>query len=61
MDALTNFSTRHTAQNRQADPRQEVNSAGGYTFKVSTVDRLRRFLTLGTDGGTFYAGSAELT
>lgn len=61
MDALTNFSTRHTAQNRQADPRQEVNSAGGYAFKVSTVDRLRRFLTLGTDGGTFYAGSAELT
>lgn len=60
MDSLANFSTRRTAQNRPADPRQKANRAGGYTFQVSDAERLRRFLTLGTDGGTFYAGSAEL-
>lgn len=60
-DILTGYNTRRTAQTERASSKQELNRAGGYTFTVSDVERLRRFLTLGTDGGTFYAGAAELT
>lgn len=61
MDALTGVNLRTTPQNRPADPRQVVNNAGGYTFPVTPEVRLRRFLTLGTDGGTYYVGSKDLT
>src|SRR5947208_226585 len=53
-DPLTAISTRRTPQREPADDRQVPNSAGGYSFTVTNLDRLRRFLTLGTDGGTFY-------
>lgn len=61
MDPLSLISSRRTPQDRAADPRQVPNAAGGYTFSVSDETRLRRFLTLGTDGGTYYVGEAELT
>ncbi|MER6938567.1 TROVE domain-containing protein, partial [Nocardioides sp. NPDC000441] len=54
MDVLRTISTRHTAQSEPADPRQVKNSAGGYTFVIDDVSRLRRFLMLGVDGGTYY-------
>ena len=38
-----------------------ANAAGGMVFKVDTFDRLRRFLVLGSDAPTYYAGSRELT
>lgn len=60
-DILTSYSTRRTPQNQRSDSKQTPNRAGGYTFTVTDVERLRRFLTLGTDGGTFYTGAAELT
>lgn len=60
-DVLSSFSTRRTAQSQHADERQRPNHAGGYTFTVTDVERLRRFLTLGTDGGTFYVGGRDLT
>lgn len=50
-----------TPQTEQADPRQVENSAGGFSFKVGDADRLRRFLVLGTDGGSFYANQKNLT
>ena len=59
-DPLATINTRHTPQTVQADPRQEKNSAGGYTFTVDDMARLRRFLVLGVDGGTYYAGAADL-
>lgn len=37
------------------------NSSGAFVFKVSDKDRLERFLILGTDGGSFYAGERKLT
>lgn len=37
------------------------NSAGGPTFTVTAKDRILRFLTLGTEGGTYYATEKELT
>lgn len=37
------------------------NHAGGFTFAVTPLMRLRRFLVLGTDGGTYYATERALT
>ena len=61
MDPLTTVSTRRTPQSQPADIRQVRNSAGGYTFTIDDRARLRRFLTLGTDGATYYTSAAELT
>lgn len=60
-DPLSKVSTRQTPQSEQADPRQVPNSAGGYGFQVTADARLHRFLTLGTEGGTYYASEQALT
>jgi 60 kDa SS-A/Ro ribonucleoprotein len=60
-DALNAINLRDTPQSQPADPRQVQNSAGGYTFTVAPLERLRRFLVLGIDGGTYYASERELT
>src|SRR6266702_4406507 len=60
-DALAGVNTRTTDQQKRADPIQVENSAGGFVFAVTPETRLRRFLTLGVDGGTFYIGERELT
>ena len=61
MDVLKTISTRVTPQSQKARPEQIQNAAGGYTFAVNDEARLRRFLTLGTDGGTYYTNAATLT
>ena len=38
-----------------------VNNAGGFVFTVSPWTMLDRFLVLGTEGGTYYAGEAKMT
>ncbi|KAH7700613.1 SS-A/Ro ribonucleoprotein-like protein, partial [Aphelenchoides avenae] len=44
------------------DREDEVrNNAGGFVFKVNDVTRIRRFLILGTEGGTYYVQEKELT
>lgn len=60
MDVLNWINSRLTPQSRPADPRQVENSAGGYTFELDDIARLRRFLTLGVDGGTYYASDRAL-
>jgi 60 kDa SS-A/Ro ribonucleoprotein len=60
MDILRMLNLRRTPQRESADPRQVVNSAGGYTFLLDDAARLRRFLTLGVDGGTYYASDHAL-
>jgi 60 kDa SS-A/Ro ribonucleoprotein len=60
-DPLALISTRQTPQTEPADPRQQLNDAGGYTFVPDDLVRLRRFLTLGSTGGTYYTGERELT
>jgi 60 kDa SS-A/Ro ribonucleoprotein len=60
-DPLALITTRATPQNQQADNRQVPNSAGGYAFQVGGDARLHRFLTLGTDGGTYYASERAIT
>ncbi len=39
---------------------QVCNSAGGYVWPVSNMNRLRRFMVLGTEGGTYYIQSKDL-
>lgn len=48
-------------QRERADERQVVNNAGGYVYEVDNQARLRRFLVLGTEGGTFYTSQKDLT
>lgn len=60
-DPLARVGTRRTRQTDRADPRQARNAAGGYVFELDDLARLRRFLVLGTDGGTYYASERELT
>jgi 60 kDa SS-A/Ro ribonucleoprotein len=40
---------------------QAPNSAGGFAWAVDVWTRLRRFLILGTEGGSYYAGEWDLT
>jgi 60 kDa SS-A/Ro ribonucleoprotein len=40
---------------------QVQNSAGGYSFAVDDWKRLRRFLILGSEGGSYYASERTLT
>lgn len=61
MDPLSTISTRRTPQSQPADPRQVKNNAGGHVFELDDRARLRRFLTLGTDGSTYYTSAGELT
>ncbi|MBB3603107.1 60 kDa SS-A/Ro ribonucleoprotein [Mycolicibacterium sp. BK556] len=61
MDILKTIGLRRTPQRHAAKPEQVLNAAGGYTFSVDDWARVRRFLTLGTDGGTFYVSARELT
>lgn len=60
MDALRTVNLRTTPQQQPASERQVANSAGGYTFEINDIARLRRFLTLGVDGGTYYAADHSL-
>src|SRR5437764_6417694 len=40
---------------------QVANSAGGFAWSVDDWTRLRRFLILGSEGGSYYASELELT
>lgn len=59
--SLRDISTRATPQSAPASTKQVQNSAGGFTFQVGPLDRLRRFLILGTEGGTYYTTERTLT
>ena len=42
-------------------PGQGPNSAGGFAWAVDAWTRLRRFLVLGSEGGSYYASEWSLT
>ena len=54
MSYLKRFGTRRVPQ-REPLPGQVANSAGGFAWAVDVWTRLRRFLVLGTEGGSYYA------
>lgn len=56
------FSTQVTPQTEPIPGKAMVkNSAGGFTFKVSPLKKVERFLILGSEGGSYYATERELT
>ncbi len=61
MTFFRNLFSRDAAQNAPTDPRQMLNSAGGYVWAVDDWTRLDRFLILGSEGGSFYASEQTLT
>ena len=61
MSYLTRITRRPVGQREQLRPDQVANSEGGYVFEVDPWMRLRRFLILGSEGGSFYAGERSLT
>ena len=44
-----------SSRDARGAPRTVANSAGGQAFAVNDAERLRRFLVLGSDEGTYYA------
>lgn len=48
-------------QRERSDEREVKNSAGGYVYEAGMEDRVRRFLILGSEGGSFYASERDLT
>ena len=63
---LTSFLARaRNGQTPQREPmpgtNQVPNSAGGHAFAVDAWTRLRRFLILGSEGGSYYASERTLT
>lgn len=61
--ALNDLPGRNTPvpQSQRAREDQVLNDAGGFVFQVDDFTRLRRFLILGTEGGTFYVNQKVLT
>ncbi len=56
------FSRQRTPQSQPIPGSGQVpNSSGGFAFPVDDWVRLDRFLVLGTEGGSYYAGERKLT
>lgn len=53
--------TRSDQQTSLWNRDQVKNQAGGYVFKIDPFDALDRFLILGCESGTYYAGVREMT
>lgn len=51
--------TKKTPQSEPMRPDQVENSAGGHVFSVGPFERLKRFLILGAEGGTYYVGERD--
>lgn len=61
-DSLRHFKRNpRSATQEQVLPGQVPNSCGAGVFAVSPMDRLDRFLMMGTDGGSYYASERDLT
>jgi 60 kDa SS-A/Ro ribonucleoprotein len=50
-----------TSQTEQARADQVKNNAGGYVFQTTQMEQLRRFLILGSTGGSYYCSEKKLT
>jgi hypothetical protein len=49
------------SQSERLAPYQLMNNTGGYVYQTDYETQLMRFLCIGTTGGTYYTGEAELT
>lgn len=62
-DPLAKISNKKTDQREPIPGRadQVQNNAGGYVFEISPLAQLKRFLVLGTEGGTYYVTEKQHT
>lgn len=60
-NALNRTLRMPVAQREKLSTDQVKNNAGSYVFEISPVEQLRRFLILGTDGGTYYQSEHAIT
>ncbi len=64
MQSYLNHGLR-SSQTPQSEPipgsSQIANNAGGYSWQLDELGRLKRFLILGSEGGTYYVAERELT
>lgn len=51
---------RPVPQSEKADDRQKKNNAGGYTFTVSPINQVKRFIILGSEAPTYYCSRREM-
>lgn len=58
---LRKNTVRPVPQTERENSRQVKNNAGGFVYETSEEDAVRRFIVLGSEGGTYYAGEGELT
>ena len=49
------------SQRQQLKENQVLNSAGGFVWAVDNIVRLKRFIVMGTEGGTFYASQKTIS
>lgn len=62
MDYSTHFNTKNTPVTKPIPGKKMVeNNTAGFTFQVSDEQRVKRFLILGSEGGTYYVGEKTLT
>ncbi len=61
MSELTRVNRNVTSQRTRARGDQVRNNAGGFVFELSLWDKVRRFLILGTEKGTYYVDAPALT
>lgn len=58
----SHVSTKKTPQNEPIPGSTQVaNSGGGFSWKVDCWTRMQRFLILGNEGGSYYAGERKMT
>jgi len=60
MSVYSNHFNRPVPQSEQARDDEVKNNAGGFVFAVDPFMRLRRFLVLGAEGGTYYVSERKL-
>lgn len=53
--------SKNVTTSERLDDNQVRNNSGGFTWAVSPMDQLRRFMILGVTGGTYYQSEKELT
>ena len=53
--------TSSVSQSEKLTSNQTKNNAGGYVWEVDDITRLKRFLFLGSEGGSYYSTQKQLT
>lgn len=62
MNYSKHYNTTATPQSQPIPGKKmKKNNAGGYSFEVSSEEQFKRFLILGSEGGTYYAKESNLT